>query len=94
MMEGLDEVEDQCLLLENVCCWKTGIGIPNKDGYNARETLISVDRPILDNQQPEWHIPSRFSLRRNYTKMGKWFPIKTIQRLNVGQSIFSQSRHR
>ena len=36
-MEGLDEVEDQCLLLENVCCWKTGIGIPNKDGYNARE---------------------------------------------------------
>ena len=56
------------------CNLKTGIGISNQNGVDAREITIPMDRAILDNRQQEWYVSIGYPSRGESTEMDQWFP--------------------
>ena len=53
---------------------KTGIGISNQNGVDAREVTIPMDRAMLDNRHQKWYVSSGYFGRRKSIEMDQWVP--------------------
>ena len=67
----------------------------NTARLNARETPFSVGKPLLDHWRIQWHVPTRHISRWHHTKLGEWFPLKTISQQDSTQPFCEETtRHR
>ena len=61
-------------------CQKAGhrTCVPNTYGTNARKTLISVDRVVLDNQCWKWYSWAEHSRQWSFTTECQWLPTQAV----------------